>query len=42
MRKEQLAKFQNQINSAVIGYLNLLERKELLSVSINTSSSLKK
>lgn len=40
MRKEQLAKFQNQINSAVIGYLNLLERKELLSVSINTSSSL--
>jgi hypothetical protein len=40
MRKEQLTKFQKQIDSAVIGYLNLLERKELLSVSIKASSSL--
>ncbi|NOI83063.1 hypothetical protein F0237_20570 [Vibrio tubiashii] len=34
MRFEQVTKFQKQVDSAVIGYLNLLERKELLAVSI--------
>ncbi|HCG7286878.1 hypothetical protein P3647_15920 [Vibrio parahaemolyticus] len=42
MRKEQLTKFQNQLDSAIIGYLGLLERKELLAVSIELSASLTK
>ena len=42
MQKEQLAKFQKQIDSAIIGFLNLLDRKELLAKSIDLSSSLSK
>lgn len=34
MRAEQVTKFQKQVDSAVIGYLSLLERKELLAVSV--------
>jgi hypothetical protein len=41
MRKQQLPRFQKKIDSATIGYLNLLEPKELLSVSINLSNSLR-
>ncbi|SJL84095.1 hypothetical protein [Vibrio palustris] len=40
MRSEQVAKFQKQVDSAVIGYLSLLERKELLAVSIEQYQSL--
>ena len=42
MQKEQLVKFQKQIDSAIIGFLNLLDRKELLAKSIDLSSSLSK
>ena len=35
MRKEQLPKFKKQVDAAMIGYLNLIERKELLSISID-------
>jgi hypothetical protein len=42
MQKEQLTKFQKQIDSAIIGFLNLLDRKELLAKSIDLSSSLSK
>lgn len=34
MQSQQVTKFQKQVDSAVIGYLSLLERKELLAVSI--------
>tara|TARA_R110000772_G_C13146259_1_gene424509 strand:- start:44 stop:736 length:693 start_codon:yes stop_codon:yes gene_type:complete len=34
MRKEQFAKYQKMIDSALKGYMNLLERKELLDASI--------
>lgn len=40
MRKEQLPKFKKQVDAAMIGYLNLLERKELLSTSIDLLESL--
>lgn len=40
MRKEQLPKFKKQVNAAMIGYLNLLKRKELLSTSIDFHESL--
>ena len=40
MRKEQIPKFKKQVDAAMIGYLNLLERKELLSVSIDFHESL--
>ncbi|CAG9296814.1 AbiU2 domain-containing protein [Celerinatantimonas diazotrophica] len=39
MRKEQLSKFKKQVNAAMIGYINLLERKELLSTSIDLHES---
>ncbi|MFT6835394.1 MAG: hypothetical protein ACJA0H_001432 [Francisellaceae bacterium] len=42
MQREQLAKFQKQIDSAIIGFLNLLDRKELLAKSIDFNSSLSK
>lgn len=40
MRKEQISKFKKQVDAAMIGYLNLLERKELLSASIDFHESL--
>ncbi|MGI2177765.1 hypothetical protein [Shewanella frigidimarina] len=40
MRVEQVTKFQNQVDSAVFGYLNILKRKELLAVSIELNKSL--
>jgi hypothetical protein len=40
MRKEQLPKFKKQVDAAIIGYLNLLKRKELLSTSIDFHESL--
>lgn len=39
MRKEQLPKFKKQVDAAMIGYFNLLERKELLSTSIDLHES---
>jgi len=39
MRKEQFPKFKKQVDAAMIGYLNLLERKELLSTSIDLHES---
>ncbi|MDN3379729.1 MULTISPECIES: hypothetical protein [unclassified Pseudoalteromonas] len=41
MRKEQLPKFKKQVDAAMIGYFNLLERKELLSTSIDLHESFK-
>lgn len=40
MRSEQVTKYQKQVDCAVIGYLNLLKRKELLAVSIEKYATL--
>lgn len=40
MQKEQIPKFKKQVDAAMIGYLNLLQRKELLSTSIDFHKSL--
>lgn len=40
MRKEQVIKFRKQVDSAIIGYLNMVGRKELLAASIELNESL--